>query len=274
MSVITRTLSKPSRERFAELEEIIERNIKSFIEAGNAIWEIRESGYYLITHKSFEGYCGERWGFGRSYAYRLIQSAKVTERITTGPQVAEKVLPVGDTPLPTTERQVRELAKAPEDEQAEVWQEVIETTAKPTAAAVKAVIEKRKTKKNSTVSDVESLPNGGKVYRHDAPMPEWYMDDNRVAVPKELYPVWRRKWEYARLSQELPSFELSAAIKELGQSLDHEPTVAFADALYARLMAMCADIRQSVSNLKPSVVIDGKWYSRLEMNEMAEVNNG
>lgn len=281
------TTLTPDRERFAELEEIIERNIKSFIEAGNALWEIRESGYYHITHKSFENYCSERWGIRRNYADRLIRSAKAVDRIANTPQVTEEVVtmgtastpqvteevsPVGDTLLPTTERQARELAKAPEDEQAEVWQEVIETNAKPTAAAVKAVVEKRKKrkakKKADTESAEESLPNGGKVYKRDAPMPEWFADDNGVAVPLELYPAWRAKKEYSRLSQELPSFELSEAIKELGQLLDHAPTIAFADNLHALLMGMCHDIRKAVSNLQPSVVIDGKWYSRTEVKNV------
>jgi hypothetical protein len=66
--------------------------------------------------------------------------------------------------LPISERQARELAKAPKDEQAEVWQEVVKTTAKPTAAAIKAVVEQRKASKNDTVSD-SSGPTSASIVR-------------------------------------------------------------------------------------------------------------
>jgi len=289
------TTLAPDRERFAELEEIIERNIKSFIEAGNALWEIRDSGYYHITHKSFEGYCTERWGIRRNYADRLIRSAKAVDRIASTPQVAEEVVAIGTASipqvteeagttvpvlLPTTESQARELAKAPVEDQAEVWEEVVQTTAVPTAKAIKAVVERRKKAKAKpdTVSALveqepeasdepaeESLPNGGKTYRHDALMPEWYRDGNGIAVPEELYPVWRMKKEYARLSQDAPSFELVDAFLELGKSLNHQPTIDFATDLKLTLNGICAEIRRGVGQIEPSVVIDGKWYSKSEV---------
>jgi hypothetical protein len=265
---VTTALTIDEGKRLATIETMIERGFKSFVESGKALAVVRDEKLYRASYKTFDEYCKGRWGLERSYADRLIKSAEVVNRIvdkTTPMGVKTETATLQDSrvlPVPTNERQTRELAKAPKDEQAEVWQEVVATTAVPTAAVVKAVVEKRKKAKAKpdTVSDPKP-----KVFKRDAPMPEWYADDNRVAVPVELYPVWRAKKEYARLSQELPSFELCESIRALGQSLDHAPTIAFADDLKSQLMAMCESIRKSMSSLQPSVVTDGKWLSRSEV---------
>lgn len=267
-------LTEKETNRLAAFETMIERGFKSFVESGKALAVVRDEKLYRASYKTFDEYCKERWGLERTYAHRLIESAAVVDRIV------DKMLPIGnkiegDVPLPvvqvpTTESQTRELAKVPEDEQAEVWQEVVETTATPTAAVIKAVVEKRNTKKDDKVSVDKSLPNGGKVYRHDAPMPEWYMDDNRVAVPIELYPVWRAKHRYGVLANDKPTFDTCTLILELGKELDHEPTIALAKKLRTDIAEFTTRFREQVCDLEPAVVINGKWYSRSELMEVTD----
>lgn len=81
-------------DRLAELEEIIERGTVTFVEVGNALIEIRDSKLYLRSHHSMGAYVRERWGFGRQYAYKLMDAARIA-----------KVSPTGDIP---NERQARE----------------------------------------------------------------------------------------------------------------------------------------------------------------------
>lgn len=115
-----------------DCEQRIERGLKTFIEVGQSLAAIRDNQLYRATHQTFEAYATERWHLSRAHAYRMIAAADV-------------VSPMGDieTP-PTSERQVRELAKVPEPARAEVWAEAVERTAgKPTAAVVRQVAEER-----------------------------------------------------------------------------------------------------------------------------------
>jgi phage N-6-adenine-methyltransferase len=82
--------------RLAELEAVVAAGLQTFVEVGLALTEIRDGRLYRATHGTFEGYLDERWGFSRSYGYRLIDGARV----------AELVSPMGDIP---NERQAREL---------------------------------------------------------------------------------------------------------------------------------------------------------------------
>ena len=108
--------------RIRELETIIERGRMTFVEVGNALEEIRESRLYLASgFETFDDYCRERWGWSRQHAYRQIAAARVVENLS----------PIGDTNLPVTESQARELATlTPEDQR-----RIAETTNFKTATA-------------------------------------------------------------------------------------------------------------------------------------------
>ena len=57
-----------------------------------------------------------RLGFARRTAYQFIESAAVVENVRHGAQT-----------LPTNERQARPLTKLKPDEQAEAWQEAVDS---------------------------------------------------------------------------------------------------------------------------------------------------
>lgn len=117
----------------ADCEQRIERGLKTFIDVGQALAEIRDSRLYRASHETFEAYCQERWGFSDRRASQFIEAASVVP----------KILGTG-LPAPTVESQARALAKVPEAERADVWREAVERTdGKPTAAAVREVHEER-----------------------------------------------------------------------------------------------------------------------------------
>lgn len=65
--------------RLRNLEGSITR---SFVEAGLALREIRDSGLFRLTHRTFDQYCRERWSMaGRNYANRLINAANFSEEL-------------------------------------------------------------------------------------------------------------------------------------------------------------------------------------------------
>jgi hypothetical protein len=70
-------LTKGELDRLTVLEATVDSGLKSFIEVGNALIEIRDSGLYRDTHGTFEAYCDARYGFSRRRGYQLMQAAEV-----------------------------------------------------------------------------------------------------------------------------------------------------------------------------------------------------
>jgi hypothetical protein len=113
--VKTLPLSAQEKQQLARLEKVIDAKLGDFFEVGSAIMEIKTKELYRETHKNFNTYCQARWGFGRSYANKLIGSA---ERI--------KLLPE-ETPKPANEFQIRPFLKLEPEEFPRKWQEIVET---------------------------------------------------------------------------------------------------------------------------------------------------
>ncbi len=86
--------------RLAELEAVVDRGLQTFYEVGSALLEIREQRLYRQSHKTFEWYCRERFGFSDSRGRQLIAAARTVTAVT------EQGLPA-----PRTEREARELAR-------------------------------------------------------------------------------------------------------------------------------------------------------------------
>jgi hypothetical protein len=134
--------SAPSR-TLAELETVIERGLSTFVDVGTALAEIRDSRLYRGSHSDFDAYCRDRWGFSRRHSSRLITAAQIAEQLGPVGPIPE-LSTVVDTPLPTSERQVRELARVVPEQRAETWQAVVEQHGeKPTAEQVRRVVQER-----------------------------------------------------------------------------------------------------------------------------------
>lgn len=73
-------LSASELNELAAAESVIQRVVTSFREGGEALAKIRDQRLYRMTHKTFEAYCRDRWGFSKTQANRLIQ-AKATSDI-------------------------------------------------------------------------------------------------------------------------------------------------------------------------------------------------
>ena len=90
-------ITDDEEKKLFRLEKIIEKGQKHFLEVGNALLIIRNVKLYKSTFETFAEYCKQRWGYGKSYAYYLIGSAKVSQNLSTMVDTA------------TSERQVRSL---------------------------------------------------------------------------------------------------------------------------------------------------------------------
>src|SRR6266540_534193 len=99
---VAETIAKRERGRLVELEGVIRHGLSTFIEVGNALMEIRDSKLYRATHKTFDDYCRERWGFSDSRGRQLISAAKA---VTAGNGFEGR-------PVPKTEREARRVIAA------------------------------------------------------------------------------------------------------------------------------------------------------------------
>lgn len=102
-------LLKDCENRIEVCEKKIEAGIKAIYELGEALLTIRDAKLYRQTHETFRDYCREKWNYGKSHAYRLIDFSQ-TYAILKDAAV-----------VPLTERQIRPLQKLPLDKQRLAW---------------------------------------------------------------------------------------------------------------------------------------------------------
>lgn len=120
---------QPRPSRLVDLEQVVERGQRSFVEVGKALRTIRDERLYDAAFGTFEAYCHARFGMSRPRAYQLLEAASVVDRLST----------TVDTP-PTSEAVVRPLTRLEPDDQRKVWSEATDRWRKPTAAQVSEVI--------------------------------------------------------------------------------------------------------------------------------------
>jgi site-specific DNA-cytosine methylase len=127
---------------------LLERKVeRAFYEAGKALKELRDRRLYRSTHKTFEAYCRERFGFSRIAAqYRIAATEVVDNLLTIGYQNSptEDLLTTGSPILPSTERQVRPLTQLEPAQQRQVWQQAVsEAGGKvPSSRLVKDIVQR------------------------------------------------------------------------------------------------------------------------------------
>lgn len=119
-------LNGEDRTYLQEREKTIDTGRRTFLEVGQALIEIKEyrGGLLYKRYGTFDKYCQERWEFGRTYAFRLMDAA----------QIYREMLPRGNTEggnvlvLPTTEKQMRSLKKLPTAElRLNAWVSAVQT---------------------------------------------------------------------------------------------------------------------------------------------------
>lgn len=273
-----RSLSKKLTATEKQLLQDCEADIESgFRQQAIRIRTIRDQRLYREEFDTFEDYCRSRWSMSKSNANRLIESSKVLDRIQNTPAKANDTnwCQTNPTvPLPTHESQTRELAKAPEEEQAEVWQEVVDTTAKPTAKAIKAVVERKAAEKEGKSEKKEKAPLGTweNPYPVNAKIPESYIDREGAPVPEAFWHLWREvKPKYSRISVMDDKWEALRQLEELGKELGHQPTIDAAAELHESLSVAFEQFRLRVRDLQPAYIVDGDWITGSEAMEQGRV---
>ena len=132
-------LTTTEQGRLDELEGIIERGQKTFVEVGQALAEVRDSRLYRLEFSTFESYCQKRWGWSRRTCNQLISAKSAVENL--------------GAIAPKSESQVRPLTKLNDqpEKQKEAWEKACRETERedsegnpnPTAKEVKAAVDKQ-----------------------------------------------------------------------------------------------------------------------------------
>lgn len=98
---MTTALARNKRQ-LGELESVIERGMKTFVEVGAALLEIRtERLYRAAGFDDFDTYCRERWGWTRQRGHQLIEAATVSRILDTPPKnagTAAELAKIADQP--------------------------------------------------------------------------------------------------------------------------------------------------------------------------------
>jgi len=147
MSVIERIELERKRKEHIRACEVIDQNLPALHVVGRELLKVNSLEIYKETHSSFASFCKERFDLDRSTAYRYMKSAEVVENLSAA--VVEEVSPNCQQKLPILpkkESQLREVAKAPAEQQAEVVKQAVEKAAQenrtPTANDYKNAVRK------------------------------------------------------------------------------------------------------------------------------------
>lgn len=114
---------------------------QAFYQAGKALAELRHRRLYRSTHRTFEAYCKDRFGFTRRHSDYLIAGAVAVENLQQMRTIHSQI-------LPTKLEQIKPLASLKPDEQRQVWDKAVETAngKVPSGRIVKGIVKQLKEK--------------------------------------------------------------------------------------------------------------------------------
>lgn len=114
MEALTATEAKS----LTSCERTIEKGLKTCFEVGEALAHIRDNRLYRGSHKTFETYCQDRWGWSRQRASQLILASEIEKGLST---TVDK---------PKNEAHSRPLSKLPKEDRSEVWERAVASAPK------------------------------------------------------------------------------------------------------------------------------------------------
>jgi hypothetical protein len=214
-------------ERLAELEKVIAKGQKTFVEVGLALAEIRDVRLYKREYGSFSEYCRAKWGWERAHAYRLIDAADVA-----------KVSPMGDKI--SSERAARELGKAEPEQRAGIVQAIVDEGKPVTAAEIRRHL-----------PPPPMQPNGGRGTARPTlppPPPSQVLDGTGWPIPTHLIPLWQRAGEVQEWLTVL------SRVKGALRSAQDKRDPLYGEVNYSSALSHLDQARADVKTAKPFAV--------------------
>ena len=218
-------------QRLEELEKTIARGQKTFVEVGRALAEIRDLRLYKREYGGFAEYCQAKWGWNKSYAYYMIDSAEVV-----------KSLPEKVSTLVDTETAARELGKAPPEQRAGIIEAVVAEGTPVTAAAIK---------RHLPPPMVRSEPKGSGAATKPPPPPpppSQVLDGTGWPIPTQLIPLWQRSSEVQEMLTSIS--RVKGALRTAQETKDK----LFAEVLFSSALSQLDQAWADIKTAKPFAV--------------------
>jgi hypothetical protein len=176
-------LSTQESRALASLERTIAAGLKTFMDVGDALLQIRERRLYRGEFPTFEEYTRTKWGMTKTHANRLVAAAATVKLL--GPMEV----------APLNEAQVRPLTNLPPEQQKEAWEKVVADTGggKITAAAVDAVVQEMLAE--GTAVTLKKAPNPTRyvnIHQLLRDLKEWSKEEG-IEVPKPVM-TWLQRY--------------------------------------------------------------------------------
>jgi len=235
-------------ERLAELEKVIAKGQKTFIEVGLSLAEIRDTKLYRREYSGFEEYCRKKWGWSRQHAYRLIEAA-----------------PIGKCHhVVTDEATARVLAGVEPSEREGLIGAVVGAGKAVTAAELKRNLPPPPMQRRATGGAPGAEPGPGKVSpRGDTfesgkceangpeatpPPPGQVVDGTGWPIPTQLIPLWQRADEVQELLTVL------SRVKGALRSAQENRDMLFAEVNFSSALSQLDQAWTDVKTAKPFAV--------------------
>ena len=218
-------------QRLEELEKTIARGQKTFVEVGRALAEIRDLRLYKREYGGFAEYCQAKWGWNKSYAYYMIDSAEVV-----------KALPEKVSTLVDTETAARELGKAPPEQRAGIIEAVVAEGTPVTAAAIK---------RHLPPPMVRSEPKGSGAATKPPPPPpppSQVLDGTGWPIPTQLIPLWQRSSEVQEMLTSIS--RVKGALRTAQETKDK----LFAEVSFSSALSQLDQAWADIKTAKPFAV--------------------
>lgn len=138
--LLGRVTPSVDRERLDALCATVDRGLKHFADAGDALIEIRDKQLYREDAGTFEAFCRDRWDMSGDYARKLMHAASICRELSVTGSV------------PATERQARALGTLEPAERMAAWKEAQEETPADGVVSGEAVRKAVRKRSNTTVS--------------------------------------------------------------------------------------------------------------------------
>jgi hypothetical protein len=208
---VIKGLSSEELSSLEQCEQRIKRGIKTFVEVGSALQQIRDGKLYREQHATFDEYCRERWSMSRIHAHRTIEAAAVMG-----------MLPVGNTII-SSERQARELLPLKHDPEA--------MTEAVHGAEQRAASEKRKVTANDVKESVQAVRGESVASSKTDPKLKQLPEIKRMfkTLPmddKRAFLTWA-DGESPALGQRTACIEINSIVARLRRLYSKAPTDGF-----------------------------------------------
>ena len=212
---------------------MIAKGKQTFVEVGLALAEIRDLRLYKREYSSFSEYCREKWGWNKSYAYYMIDSAEVV-----------KALPEKVSTLVDTETAARELAKVEPEQRAGIVQAVVDEGKPVTAAAIRRRLPPPPLRRRAPGGTDGTNGTNGAV----PPPPGQVVDGTGWPVPTQLIPLWQRAGEVQEWLTVLS--RLKGVLRKAQENRD----MLFAEVQFSSALSQAEQLWTDMKTAKPFAV--------------------